>query len=369
VFTFDFCLAFESPTEAVAFRARFNSLGSPVVLKATSKYMEGAAQVRPGSPSEPSFQDSALLKDAPHVSTPSSPLLEDAREPPLSVPPNTITGSIAVRAMRSMRSMARLANWANGKPAEKETTSSALLDKKEEPPEAKKTKKKTKRRSEPGKDQVISRLSVGSSDTGVIASHNITPTQASTARKHGVLGLGLPSALRFGTVRSSSAGLFNQGTASSANSLSRDGRGHFSSTVSAASSLRPNSSKPRISSSGSAPVKWVETVKGVCRRERVVERRDDAQCDSLRARSRSAIVDMFPDMKPRPLSTKSTSKSSAPTPIPTVKGTSAAALSVLGSGQIVTPRRARPASDQMIEKERLRNMQDDTDSELQMFRI
>ena len=368
MFTISFCLASKSFTEAVAFRARFNSLGSPMVLKATSKYMEGAVQARPVSRSEPPFQDSDLLKDAPHVSTPSSPL---------PVPPNSTTGSIAIRAMRSMRSMAQLTNWTNnGKPIDKETTPPELLDKKEEPPEAKNAKKKAKRRSESGKDQTISRLSVGSSDADVLASHNITPTQTSTARKHGVLGLGLPSALRFGTVRSSSAGLFNQGTTSSANSLSCDGRSHFSSTVSAASSLRPDSSKSRISSSGSAPVKWVEdcleTVKGICRRERVVERRDDAQCNSSRARSRSTIVDMFSDIRPRPVSTKSTFESSAPTPIPTVMGTSIAAHPVPGSEQIVTPRRhtrARPASDQMIEKERVRSTQDDTDSELQMFRL
>jgi serine/arginine repetitive matrix protein 2 len=336
--------------------------------------MEGAVQARPASPSELPFQDSI---HASHVSIPSSPLPEDTREPPLSVPALSTTGSIAIRAMRSMRSMARLANWANGKPAEKETTPPELIDKKEEPPEGKKTKKKAMRISESGKDQTISRFSVGSSDTGVIASHNITPTQASTARKHGVLGLGLPSALRFGTVRSSSAGLFNQGTASSANSLSHDGRSHFSSTVSA-SSLRPNSSKSRVSSSGSAPVKWVEnclgTVKGVCRRERVAERRDEAQCDfvdtgrGLMSGNISTIV-----LRERALEkSKSTSESSVPTPIPTVKGTSAAAHSVPGSEQIVTPRRhtrARPASDQMIEKERLMSIQDDTDSELQMFRM
>ncbi|KAI0247397.1 hypothetical protein BJV78DRAFT_1339302 [Lactifluus subvellereus] len=360
-----------APTETVPSRARFNSLDSSIILNATSKSTERLAQVRSASASESPLQDSHLLKDGSHVHTLSCSSPEDVHKPPLLVPPNSATGSIAIRAMRSVRSMARLANWSNGKPIEKEATQPVLLVKKDGPALAKKTKRKEKQKFEVGKDTMISRPPDGGSIAGVPASLDIPPARVSVSRKHGLLGLGFPSGLRFGTVRSSSAGSSGQSTAGSADSLSFDGCGRFSSTASAASSLRPRSTKSRISSSGSASVKWVEdcldTVKAACRRERVVERQDEAQCDSAGVRSRGTIINMFPEQKSRPVSGKPASESSAPTHILAVEETSVAGHSAPGSEQIATPcrqPRIRPASDQMIGKERLRGMRGDTDGVL-----
>jgi serine/arginine repetitive matrix protein 2 len=363
------CPDSEAPARAVTPRARFNSLDSGVVLNATSKNTERSAQVRSASGSESPMQDSDLLKDTPYFATLSCPPPEDVHKPYLLVPPNSTTGSIAIRAMRSMRSMARLANWTNGKPIEKEAMP-PLLPEKLGPPEAKKTKKKEKRKLDYGKEQMISRLSGSSSGADVSA-----PAQVSTGRKHGVLGLGFPSALRFGTVRSSSAGSSDRCTAGSANSLSLDGRSRFSSTVSAATSLRPRSTKLRTSSSGPSSVQLaegcLETVTVACRRERTAERRDEAQCESAGTPSRDTNVDIFPKQRSRPVSAKS-SESSAPAPNRTVEGASVAGHSIPKSGHIVTPlrqARVRPASDQMIGKGRLNGIRDGTDGNLRMVHV
>lgn len=368
MFMLQLCLASGAPAGTVPSRARFNSLDSSIIVNPTSKSTERLAQVRSASASESPLQDSHLLKDDSHVHTLSCPPSEDVHKPPLLVPPNSATGSIAIRAMRSMRSMAGLATWGNGKPTDKEATQPVLLVKKEGPALAKKTKKKEKQKFEFGRDTAISRLPDGGPAAGVPASLDIPPARASVARKHGLLGLGFPSGFRFGTVRSSSAGSSGQSAAGSADSLSLNGRGRFSPTVSAASSLRPRSTKSRISSSGSTSVKWVEdcleTVKVACRRERAVERQDEAQCDPAGVRSRGTIIDMFPAQRSRLVSAKSASGSSAPTSI--LPG-----HSTPGSEQIATPcrqPRVRPASDPMVGKERLRGMRGDTDGKLRIMR-
>ncbi len=343
----------------MASRARFHSLDSSVVLSTASKTAERPAQVRSASASESPLQDSDLLKDTSHIPKVSCPLSGEMREPPLLAPPNTTTGSIAIRAMRSMRSVAKLANWSNGTTMEKDTTLSVPPVKKhKQPANVKKTRKTEKRKSDSGVDQTTLRIPDGSSEACAAGNNNTPPVQASTIRKHGVLGLGFPSSFRFGTVRSSSAG-------SSAGSCSQISAG-FNNT-SSFDSIKPTSTKSRISSS-SASVKWMEgrleTVKMACRRERVAERREESHKE---ARPKRAIVDIFPEHSSGPVS--STSASSAPRPILTTKATSEDGHFVLGSELMATPRtqaRVRPASDQMTDKERLRYIQHDPDGELQM---
>jgi serine/arginine repetitive matrix protein 2 len=356
------------PSEALASRTRFHSLGSSVVLRTTSKNTERPAQVRSASASESPLQDSDLLKDA-SLFPMSCPDSEEMHEPPLLAPPNTTTGSIAIRAMRSMRSVARLANWTNVKPMEKDTTLSVPPVKKhKQPVDVKKSKKTEKRKCDSSGDQMTLRIPAGSSEGCVAVNNDIPPVQASTTRKHGVLGLGFPSSFRFGTVRSSSAGSCSQ-TATGFNNTSFDSRGRSSSTVSATSSLNPTTVKSRISSS-SASVKWVEgrmeTVKMACRRERVTEQREESHKE---ARPKGAIVDIFPEHSSGPVSSMPTS--SAPRPVLVTKATPEGVHFVPGSESMATPRkqtRVRPASDQMTDKERLMCIRHDPDGELRTIR-
>lgn len=347
-------------SEALTTRERFHSLDSSVVLSTTSKTTERPAQVRSASASESPLQDSDLLKDTSLIPTMSCPDSEEMHEPPLLAPPDTATGSIAIRAMRSMRSVARLANWTNGKTMEKDITLSVQPVKKHKRPVD--VKKKTeKRKFDSGGDQMTLRIP-GSSEACVAADNNTPPVQASSTRKHGVLGLGFPSSFRFGTVRSSSAGSCSQNS-TGFNNTSFDSRGRSLSTVSATSSLKPTTAKSRISSSSSASMKWVEgrleTVKMACRRERVAERCDESH---KKARPKGAIIDIFPEHSLGPVS--STSASSATGPILMTKATSEDVHFVLGSESMATPRtqtRVRPASDQMTDKERLRCIPHDPD--------
>jgi serine/arginine repetitive matrix protein 2 len=338
-----------------------------VVLDTASKTAERPAQVRSASASGSPLQDSDLLKDTSHIPTISCPDSEEMHEPPLLAPPNTTTGSIAIRAMRSMRSVALLANWTNGKPMEKDTTLSAPPVKKhKQTADVKKNKKPEKRKSDSVGDQMTLRIPDDSSEACVASNNNPPPVQASTTRKHGVLGLGFPSNFRFGTVRSSSAGSSSQISTGFNNISSFDSNGRSLSTVSATSSLKPTTAKSRISSSSSASVRWVEgrldTVKMACRRERVAERREDLHKE---ARPEGAIVDIFPEHSSGPES--STPALPASRPIITTKANSEDAHFVLGGGSMATPRkhtRVRPASDQMTDKERLMYIRHDTDGEL-----
>jgi len=371
VFTFQCCPAHAAPSETFASRARFNSLDSRVIFGRPSKTPERPAQVRSASASESPLQDSDFLNVASHVPTVSCPP-EEMHKPPLLAPPNATTGSIAIRAMRSMRSVARLANWANGKSTEKDATIPMPPTKKhKQPANTKKNKKAERQESDLGRDQTISRLSGSSLVASVPTNTNTPPIQSSTVRKPGVLGLGLPSGFRFGTMRSSSAGSSGKISADSDNAPSLDYRGRSSSTASAASSLKPTSTK---SSSSSAPVKWVEerleTVKVACRRERIAERTDEIQSGSKEAHARGAIVDMFPEHTPRAVSSKSAS--SAPRSILTAEDTPVDGHFTPGSEPMVTPRRQtriRPASDQMIEKERFGSIRHDPDGALRTMNI
>ena len=350
-------LAPGAPPEAFPSRERFHSLDSSVVLGTASQTVERPAQVRSASASESPLQYPDLLKDTSHIPTMSCPDSEEMYEPSLLAPPNTATGSIAIRAMRSMRSVARLANWTNGKPMEKDTTlSMPPAEKHKQPVDVKKNKKTEKRKFDSGVDQMTLRIPGGTSEAGVAANNNIPPVQASTTRKHGVLGLGFPSSFRFGTMRSSSAGSSGQISTEFDDTSSFDCRGRSPSTVSATSSLKPKIAKSRVSSSSSASVKWMEgrleTVKMAYRRERVAERHEESHKE---ARSGGAIVDIFPEHSSGPVS--STSASSAPRPILMTKATSEDGHFVLGSESMAMPcrpTRVWPASDQMTEKEQLR---------------
>ncbi|KAH9003289.1 hypothetical protein EDB86DRAFT_2846246 [Lactarius hatsudake] len=339
-------------TENSASRARFNSLDSRPVLNATSKTAERSAQPRSASASESPIQGIDLLNDLPNVVAPSYPAPEDNPTPPLLAPPNSTTGSIAIRAMRSMRSVARLTSWTNGKPTEKENKSAILVPAQKKDDESKRTKTKGKRKFELGRDQTVSRLSGSSSEAGV--SSGLHP-QPSTTRKPGVLGLGFPSGFRFGTVRSSSAGSSDRISCSSAGDTPSESQGCSSSTVSAASSLRPRSTMSRISSSSSSSVKWVEdrleTVRVACRRER----RDGTQRDSTEARSRARVTDVLLEKSSRPVLSKSTSPASLPAlVVEEANGHSARECEPGATPNKQT--RVRPASDQMIGMERLRGI-------------
>ena len=375
LFILQCCPPAEAPSETLASRARFNSLDSRVVLGTSSKTAERPAQVRSASASESPLQESDFLEDASHVTTISCTVPEETHEPPLLAPPNTTTGSIALRAMRSMRSVARLTSWANGKPMEKDTALPRPPTKKHKQPAATKKHKKTeKRKSDSGRDQMTLRLSGSSLEAGMPTNIDTSPNRSSTVRKHGVLGLGLPSGFRFGTMRSSSAGTSRPNSAGSENATSLDHRGRSSSTVSAASSLKLTSAKSRVSSSSSGPVKWVEerleTVKVACRRECTSQRIDEVQRNYNEGRPRGAIVDLFSEQTSRPASSKSAP--SASRPILTAESHLANGHFTTGSEPMATPRRqtrVRPASDQMTEKERFRSMRHDSDSELRMVQI
>ena len=338
-------------TENSASRARFNSLDSSLVLNAASKTAERPAQPRSASASESPIQDSDLLNDSPSVVAHSYPAPEDNSTPPLLAPPNSTTGSIAIRAMRSMRSVARLASWTNGKPTEKENNPTMFVPAKTKDDESKKTKMKGKRKFELGRDQTVSRLSGSSSEAGVSSGPHSRPPhpQPSTTRKSSVLGLGFPSGFRFGTVRSSSAGSSDRFSCSSAGDPPSESQGCSSSTVSATSSLRPGSAISRISSSSSASVKWVEdcleTVRVACRRER----RDGIHRDSTGVRSRADVL----------LEKSSSSKSPTPPSLPAIAIEEASVNFARESEPGATPNkqtRIRPASDQMIGTERLRGI-------------
>ena len=318
---------------------RFNSLDSSIVLNATPKTAERSAQLQSTSASESPIQGIELVNDPSIVETSSYFAPEDDTPPPLLALPNLTTGSIAIRAMRSMRSVARLASWTSGKPTEKENKSTILAPAQEKDNENKRTKAKRKRKLELGRDQTVSRLSGSSSEAGVSGGPQHPHIPPSTTRKSSILGLGLPSGFRFGTIRSSSA-----------RSSDRDSQG-CSSTVSAASSLRPRSAMSRTSSSSSSSIKWaedrLETVRVACHRE---------GCHETQRDSKGTHSDVPLEKLSRLLLSKS--KSTSPASLPAIAAEEAAVngYSAPRNEPAATPNRhtrIRPASDQMIGMERL----------------
>lgn len=344
-------------TENMASRARFDSLDSSLILSAPSKTVERPAQPRSASASESPIQNINLNGHA-EVVTSSYLATDENSTPPLVALPNSTTGSIALRAMRSMRSVARLTTWTNGKPTEKENKSAVPVPAQTKDNE-KRTKSKGKRKLEFGRDQTVSRFSGNSSETGAPSDPRLHPThlQPPITKKSGVLGLGFPSGFRFGTVRSSSGGSSDRISCSSAGDPPSESQACSSSTVSRASSLRPRSAMSRISSSSSASVKWVEdrldTVRVACRRER----RDGTQRDSPGARSSANVADVHFEKSSRLTSSKSNTRPSLPTIA--IEEAWLNGQSVRESEPRATPNkpnRIRPASDQMIGKDRLRSI-------------
>ena len=261
------------------------------------------------------------------------------------------SGSIALRAMKSMRSMARLTSWSQPKADEKETKKE-----KEEAVEKKKSKKskekgvaEKKSAKEKNTRDGPAKMSTSSFEVGSILDAGIPKVSLEVlpeddvpktiGKKHSVLGLGLPSSLRFGTVRSAVStttssttdpkeerpftGTVRRTSVSSTMSLNLLTSRRPSSTISNSSSLRPPSTASGMSrlSSGSASVKWdeegLETVKEMRKKDREERRRNSTDSNavlndatkrgsrrSAEGRRRPLVSDLFAevDIKNRPVS-------------------------------------------------------------------
>ncbi|KAI0077491.1 hypothetical protein K474DRAFT_1077009 [Panus rudis PR-1116 ss-1] len=250
------------PLKPVETRARFNSLGSTLLLSA-------------GDPKGSVRSTHTAVLEAP----------AQANNNLLAPPSNASTnnGSIALRAMRSMRSIARMKSWATLSGATKEgnngandaistnatnnTTGTTIPnDHTTATKEDKKTKKKSKKEKEKEKekekkDKTI-RNSGSSFEAGALsaqASPMPPKSKETMKKKQSVLGLGLPSTLRLGTVRNISSSSSNASAPRSAapvtmGRLSVDSAhlmngvtGRPSSVLSSGSSLRPPSTASGIS--------------------------------------------------------------------------------------------------------------------------
>lgn len=229
--------------------------------------------------------------------------------PGLLAPPmeREVSGSGSI-ALRAMRSMARLTSWSQPRADGKETKKE-----KEEAPEKKKSKKSKREKETKGKKDGTVKTSTSSFEVGTISSACIpkvsleVPPEDSAPRtigkKQSVLGLGLPSSLRFGTVRSAVStttssttdskeerpptGTVRRTSVSSTMSLNLLTSRRPSSTISNSSSLRPPSTASGISrlSSGSASVKWdedgLETVKEMRKKDREERRRNSTDSNAV----------------------------------------------------------------------------------------
>ena len=267
------------------------------------------------------------------------------------------SGSIALRAMKSMRSMARLTSWSQPKADEKETKKEKASQKKEEGVEKKKSKKSKKEKGvaekKAAKDKAAkdaaTKMSTSSFEAGSISdarvprmSLDVPPKDdvpKTIGKKQSVLGLGLPSSLRFGTVRSAastatsstadakeerpSTGTVRRTSVSSTMSLNLLTSRRPSSAISNSSSLRPPSTASGMSrsSSSSASVKWdeegLETVKEMRKKDREERRRNSTDSNtvlngttkkgsrrSAEGRKRPLVTDLFAeaDINTRPTS-------------------------------------------------------------------
>lgn len=253
--------------------------------------------------------------------------------------------------MKSMRSMARLPSWSQPKADEREPKKE-----KEETVEKKKSKKSkekgvTERKSAKEKKtrDGTAKMSTSSFEAGSIrdaripkVSLEVLPeddTPKTIGKKHSVLGLGLPSSLRFGTVRSAVStatssttdakeerpftGTVRRTSITSTMSLNLLTSRRPSSTISTSSSLRPPSTASGMSrlSSGSTSVKWdeegLETVKEMRKKDREERRRNSTDSNavlndatkkgsrrSAEGRRRPLVSDLFAevDIKNRPVS-------------------------------------------------------------------
>ena len=189
-------------------------------------------------------------------------------------------------------------------------------DTKEEKGEENKNKKSKKNKSTKKETTQTVRLSSSSFEVGGLTASPEAP-KTIAPKKHGILGLGLPSTIRLPTVRASStastvAPVVNRLSADSANILSRNRSG---SVLSSESSLRPvslTSIDSRASSgSSTASVRWdeqgLETVKEQRKKEREVKRQIEEKSDrrsskesrrSSEGRRRTPLSSIFPSQQP-----------------------------------------------------------------------
>ncbi|KAI0027700.1 hypothetical protein K488DRAFT_90544 [Vararia minispora EC-137] len=362
-------------TEPLSQRNRFNSLDSGVAL---NSHLLEPPRTRSISGSQLLAVPDLVVDD--QFSGPGSP--DEVQTPTLLAVPNSAAGSIAVRAMRSMRSLAHMTSWTQLKPAEKEDQTAKKKEREKEALGPKKKKKKEKKeKKEDGRKATIRNYSGSSFEAGALTTPDIGmfPSEAfpQAKRKASMLGLGLPSTIRFGSTRTSSAASSlnlpnvapvplrassKLSRSSSVNlSVAAPGDRRPSSTISTGSSLRPPSTisaNSRTSSSSAASVKWdergLETVKEQCRQEREGARPKETRRTS-EGRRRAALIDIFPTSLPDSRPSSQTSESSVPMPIVTIEEATADGHSVADSASYGTPerqRRPRPISEQMLTKER-----------------
>ena len=255
------------------------------------------------------------------------------------------SGSIALRAMRSM---ARLTNWSQPKADEKEPKNEKADQKneKEEGVEKKKTKKSKKEKKAKDGAAKVSTSNIGAGSTSDAGTPKVSlevppgdNVPKTIGKRQSVLGLGLPSSLRFGTVRSTAStttssttdakeersftGTVRRTSTRSTMSLNLLNSRRPSSTISNSSSFRPPSTASGVSrsSSGSVSVKWdeegLETVKEMRRKDREERRRNSADSNavlngtakkgsrrSAEGRKRPLVSDLFTevDINNRPTS-------------------------------------------------------------------
>lgn len=200
--------------------------------------------------------------------------------------------------------MARLTSWSQPKADEKEEgfKKKSKKSKKDKEPAEKKVREKKK-------DGTI-KMSTSSFEAGTV-NKTYTPKTSlevpqensvpkTVGRKQSVLGLGLPSSLRFGAIRPAASttttnpreerpptGTVRRASVSSSMSLNPLSSRRPSSTLSNSSSLRPPSTASAMSrsSSSSASVKWdeegLETVKEMRKKDREERRRNSTDSNAV----------------------------------------------------------------------------------------
>jgi serine/arginine repetitive matrix protein 2 len=247
-----------------------------------------------------------------------------------------LSGSLAIRAMRSVRSMAGLGSWAQFKSEEKEVKKEKAELKKKEKTEEIERKKSAKEKKAKEKTKKTIRMSGSSFDAGTIdtAYPASVPEEMSRKvdeatktlgkKKQSILGLGLPSSMKFRTVRtssnSSSIGNTQPPVTVKRSSLNLFSDRRPSSTISNSSSLRPTSTVSGISgksSTSASSVKWdeegLETVKEMRKKDREQKQQEKADGASLtleyrrrdgdrktsEGRKRPLVSDIFPETQQR----------------------------------------------------------------------
>lgn len=254
-------------------RTRFNSLDSGILLT-NPVYAEHSE-----SPVE-------------HLRVPTPP--SATPPPPGAAVSGTGKNSVALRAMRSVRSLARIGSWAQLKPNPDAATAAAATVKDKESDGKKKKKKKDKdKEKERDKAKETIRYSGSSFEAGALSASPAASKNEFKSlgkKKASILGLGLPSTMRLpssrsGSTASSIVAANHRLSADSATLLGGGilARGRSGSTMSAASSLRPMSTKSSGSressgSSGAASVRWdevgLQTVKEIRRKDKETKNKD-----------------------------------------------------------------------------------------------